>query len=93
MALLDELSSLSGQPKAGIVSEFVDTALPAMEVTLQALRVLSRQPEEARRLLSEFAHQQTANLAQAQLDLDVALDARTVKGQRRKKKGLTTGQP
>ncbi|WP_423177072.1 hypothetical protein, partial [Stenotrophomonas maltophilia group sp. CASM10] len=30
--------------------------------------------------MSQFAHQQTAHLAQAQLDLDAAIDARTVKG-------------
>ena len=85
MAMLDEVATLSEQPKSAIVSELVDTALPAMQVTLDALRVLKRQPAEAKRLLSEFAHQQTANLAQAQLDLEAALDKRTVKGRRRKK--------
>ncbi|MBD4484068.1 hypothetical protein GUG80_13690, partial [Xanthomonas citri pv. citri] len=77
MAVLDELATLSEQPKAAIVAELVDVALPAMSVTLEALRVVRRQPEEARKLLSQFAHQQTAHLAQAQLDLDASLDART----------------
>ncbi|KLB88102.1 hypothetical protein XEUV681_22245, partial [Xanthomonas euvesicatoria] len=75
MAVLDELATLSEQPKAAIVSELVDVALPAMSVTLEALRVVRRQPDEARKLLSQFAHQQTAYLAQAQLDLDASLDA------------------
>jgi len=91
MAVLEELATLSGQPKAAIVSELVDVALPAMSVTLDALRVVRRQPEEARKLLSQFAHQQTAHLAQAQLELDAALDARTVKGRRRKMKGDSVG--
>ncbi|KJJ58722.1 hypothetical protein NG01_11505, partial [Corynebacterium diphtheriae] len=85
------LATLSGQPKAAIVSELVDVALPAMSVTLDALRVVRRQPEEARKLLSQFAHQQTAHLAQVQLELDAALDARTVKGRRRKMKGDSVG--
>ncbi|MFB0357995.1 hypothetical protein ABVD92_23545, partial [Xanthomonas euvesicatoria] len=71
MAVLDELATLSEQPKAAIVSELVDVALPAMSVTLEALRVVRRQPDEARKLLSQFAHQQTAYLAQAQLDLSL----------------------
>lgn len=87
MALLEELATLSQQPKAAIVSELVDTALPALGTTLDALRIVHQQPDEARRLLSRFAHQQTANLAQAQLDLDAALDKRTVKGRRRKQGG------
>lgn len=91
MAVLDELATLSEQPKAAIVSELVDVALPAMSVTLEALRVVLRQPDEARKLLSQFAHQQTAHLAQAQLDLDASLDARTVKGRRRKVKGDPVG--
>ncbi|MFB0082792.1 hypothetical protein ABVD06_23345, partial [Xanthomonas euvesicatoria] len=91
MAVLDELATLSEQPKAAIVSELVDVALPAMSVTLEALRVVRRQPDEARKLLSQFAHQQTAYLAQAQLDLDASLDARTVKGRRRKVKGDPVG--
>lgn len=85
MAILEEVATLSEQPKSAIVSELVDAALPAMQVTLDALRVIHRQPDEARRLLSQFAHQQTANLAQAQLDLEATLDKRTVKGRRRKK--------
>lgn len=91
MAVLDELATLSGQPKSAIVTELVDSALPAMTVTLDALRVVRRQPEEARKLLSQFAHQQTAQLAQAQLELDVAIEARAAKGRRRKMKGESIG--
>lgn len=91
MAALDDLANLSGQSKSSLISELVDIALPAMSVTLDALRVVHRQPEEARKLLSEFAHQQTAHLAQAQLDLDAAVDARTVKGKRRKTRGDLNG--
>lgn len=92
MAILEEMATLSNGSKAAIVSELVDAALPAMQVSLNALRVLSKQPDEARRLLSEFAAEATGKLAQAQLDLDVALDKRTVKG-RRRKKGVTVGSP
>lgn len=91
MAGLDEMAKLTGQSKSALISELVDVAMPAMSVTLEALRVLHRQPEEARKLLSEFAHQQTANLAQAQLELDAAVDARTVKGKRRKIPGGLNG--
>ena len=91
MAVLDELATLSGQPKSAIVTELVDLALPAMTVTLDALRVVRRQPEEARKLLSQFAHQQTAQLGRSQLDLDAAIETWAVKGRRRKMKGDSVG--
>ena len=91
MALLDELSTLSGQARAALVSELVDAALPALKVTLDALRLVKAQPAEAQRLLSEFASHQTAALAQAQLDFGRAVDGRTVKG--RRQKGRSGGRP
>jgi hypothetical protein len=93
MAMLDEIAQLSGQAKAAMIAELVDAALPAMQVTLEALRVVRRQPDEARRLMSQFAHQQTAALAQAQLNLDQAIDGRTVKGKRQQRGKSGRGQP
>lgn len=91
MAMLDELATLSGRPRSVVISELVDAALPALKVTLDALRLLKQQPDEAQRLLSQFVHQQTAAIAQAQLDFEQGLDGRTVKG--RRQKGRSVGRP
>lgn len=85
--LLEELHQLGGQPRAAIVAELLDVALPALETSLQALRLLKDQPREAQRLLSNFTAAAVAQASQATLDLDAAIDARTVKGKRAKKGG------
>lgn len=94
MRILDELSSLLEQPKAALVAELVDSALPALQATVEAVRVAKEQPREAQRLMANYATQATMELSQQQLALDAAIDARTVKGQRAKRrKGKADGTP
>lgn len=90
-ALLVEVSEVTGTPKSALVSELMDAALPAVKTTLDALRVVKEQPREAQRLMSNFAAGASMELAQQQLELDAAIDARTVKG-RQKKRRATGGR-
>ena len=86
LRLLNEISEVMGQPKAALVAELVDAALPAIQTTLQALKVAKEQPLEAQRLMSNYAAKATMELSQQQLELDAAIDARTVKGRARKRR-------
>lgn len=85
MALLDELAAVLKQPKAALVSELVDAALPALKATVDAMRVVQQQPREAQRLIANYAARATLELSQQQLELDEAIDRRTVKGKRRRR--------
>ena len=90
LAMINELSALTGQPKSALLSEMVDTALPAFQTTVQALRVIQEQPREAQRLLANFTAGALRDVSQAQLDLDTAIDARTVKGKRGRRRATPT---
>lgn len=90
MKILDELAALLQQPKAAVVAELIDEALPALQTAIQALRIAAEQPREAQRLIGNYAAKATLELSQQQLDLDAAIDARTVKGKRSKRRGDVT---
>jgi hypothetical protein len=85
-ALVEEVQKLTGQPKAAIVAEILDQVAPAFQNTIQALRIVQEQPREAQRLIQNFANESMGQLAQAQLDLDAAVDGRTVKGKRARRR-------
>lgn len=86
--LVEEIHQLTGTPKAAILSEIIDQVAPVFATTIAALRMVQEQPREAQRLIQNFANEAVANLAQASLNLDAAVDARTVKGKRMKTGGL-----
>jgi hypothetical protein len=83
--LVDEVHRLTGTPKSAIVSEILDEVAPVFQNTIQALRLVAEQPREAQRLVQNFANESVGRLAQSQLDLDKAIDGRTVKGKRGKR--------
>lgn len=87
-ALIDEVHALTGTPRAAIVSEILDEIAPAFQAQIQALRMVKEAPREAQRLINNYAAESMGKLAQAQLDLDAAIDGRTVKGKRAKKGGV-----
>ena len=82
--LVEEVATLTKRSHSSIVSELLDAALPALQAVRDALRVIKDQPHEAQRLMARVTNQALVDVAQAQLDLDTAIDARTVKGRRRK---------
>lgn len=93
MALIDEIHTLTGTPKAAILCEILDEVAPVFQSQLQALRMLQDRPREAQRIIQNFANEAVGKLAQANLDLDKALDPRTVKGKRAKTGGLRGHAP
>jgi hypothetical protein len=76
------VAMLTKQSKSSIASELLDLALPALETMAEAMQVVKDTPLEAQRIMTRFAAQATGELAQAQLDLDSAIDTRTMKGKR-----------
>jgi predicted DNA-binding protein len=86
--LLDRMTAATGQPKSSLISELVDAGLPAVANALEAIEhAKAGRVEEASRLMSRFAHEATAQLAQQQLQLEQVVDARTIAGKRAKRRG------
>ena len=71
--LLAELSRLTGQGPATLVREMLDEAIPALEMTVTALRDMRKRPEEVQAAVMRLASQAHQTIAQATLDLDTAL--------------------
>ena len=71
--LLAELSKLTGQPQATIIRELLDEAVPALQMAVDAFRVVHTRPDEAQAAMARFATRAINDLTQAQLDLDSAL--------------------
>lgn len=91
-ALVNEVHDRTGRAKSGIISEVLDWVLPVLQNQLDALRLASEQPQEAQRIVARQANELIGMMAQSQLDLDAAIDGRTVKG-KRTKKGPQDGTP
>ncbi len=87
-ALVDEVHGFTGDSKSSIVSEILDEIAPVFVTQIQALRQLAEAPREAQRLIQNFSNVSIGKLTQANLDLDAALDTRTMKGKRGKSGGL-----
>lgn len=93
LALLTEISEVMKQSKSALVAELVDAALPAIQTTLAALKIVKEQPREAQRLMANYAAKATMELAQEQLDFDAQVDARTVKGRALKRRAGGRASP
>lgn len=85
-ALVNEVHALTGTPKAAVISDILDEVAPVFQNTIQALRIVKEQPREAQRLIQNMANSAIAQASQAALDLDSAIDARTVKGKRARRR-------
>lgn len=93
-ALVEEVHVLTGTPKAAIISEILDEVAPVFQTQIEALRVLQDSPQEAVRLIQRFSNENVSRLMQSSLDLDSAVDARTVEGRKAKRrKGNVDGTP
>jgi len=80
--LIDLVHEKTGQPRSALVAEMLDAVAPAIQTTLRAIELAESAPREAQQLLSTFSAKAVSDLMQQQLDLDAAIDARTVKGKR-----------
>lgn len=74
--VLIELSRLLKRPKAAIVRELLDEAMPALQMTLEAVRIAKSHPERAQALMAEFGARATRDLMQGQIDFADAIKKR-----------------
>lgn len=61
------------QPKASVLAELIDAALPAMNVTIEALQLAKEFPREAQRLVTNHGAEAVMRLHQQHLQLDAAV--------------------
>jgi predicted DNA-binding protein len=54
MVLLERLAKATGEPKATLLGELIEEAMPALEATVKAIEMVREQPREAQRLLANF---------------------------------------
>ena len=87
MAILDELSSLTGQGKATIVSGMMSEALPMLHGLADALRLVKSAPREAQHIISRVANEATMKLAQEQLSFDDLLSSKPRTKHQKRKRG------
>lgn len=71
--LLKELSRLTGQAPATLTRELLDEAVPALELTVAALRDAKKHPDRVQAAMARFSTKAINELTQAQLDLDTAM--------------------
>ena len=71
--LLQAISKATGTPPATLVRELLDEAVPALETTLEAIRLVKNRPAEAQAAMARLSAMAINQLTQAQLDLDTAL--------------------
>lgn len=88
--VLREISELTGEPMAGLVSELVDEAAPVLAAQVRVLRELAEKPEEAKAIAQRWALEATGKIAQISLDLDKGEDKRTVRGKKRARRASGT---
>lgn len=84
--MVEEISKLTGTPKASVLSEIFHETLPAFMNTVEALRVAKEHPREAQRLISNFAAESMLALNQHQLDFDKLVSAEEAKKPKKKAK-------
>lgn len=68
-AALEELHTLTGRPRAEIVSDMLDGVAPLFVEQLKLLQSVAAQPEKARELVTKFGVEGIANISQQLLDL------------------------
>lgn len=91
LAVVSELADLRGVAKSALLAELVDETLPALTTMVEAFRVVKESPREAQRLMTNLSAKAVQDLMQEQLQFDEALDGRTVKGKRVKRKEAACG--
>lgn len=74
--IINELAKLLGKPKAAIVRELLDEAMPAMQLTLEAVRIAKTHPERAQALLADYGARAVHQLMQEQINFSEALKKR-----------------
>lgn len=71
--VLIALAKITGKPKAAIVRELIDAAVPALQVTLEAIAVAKTNPERTVALMNEMSAKAIHDLTGAQMDLTMKM--------------------
>lgn len=87
--LVELVAEKLGQPKAALLAEVFDQALPALHVTMQALELAEQAPIEAQRLVTRYGAEKVMQLQQQTLELD---DAVSKQGRGKAKGGARRGR-
>lgn len=77
-AKVESIADRLKEPKAKILAELIDQALPALDLTIQALDLAQSAPREAQRLLTNFGAEKMMELHQQQLELDALVTKKQV---------------
>lgn len=72
-AIVEAVSERLGQPKAALLADLIEHALPALNLTIEALELSEKAPREAQRLVQNYGAEQVMQLQQQQLELDAAV--------------------
>lgn len=81
-AKVEAIADRLKEPKAKILAELIDQALPALDLTIQALDLAQSAPREAQRLLTNFGAEKMMELHQQQLELDALVTKKQGGGKR-----------
>lgn len=71
--VVEKLAERLQMPKATILAELIDQALPAMQLMVRAQELAEEQPREVQRLVTNFGAEQIMKLQQQHLQLDAAV--------------------
>jgi hypothetical protein len=74
--VLQELAKLTKQPQSRVVVELLEEGLPALQMTVKALRMVSKRPQEVEAMLSQFASKAIRDLSQEQINFSEAMKAK-----------------
>lgn len=66
---LESIAAAMGKPMSQIIAEILQQALPALQMTVEALAVVQKQPETAKALIDDYAARSINSLTQSQMDL------------------------
>ena len=85
-ALMEQVSKLSGQSKASIVSELMDEVAPVVQGQIDALMALAASPDKAKQYVQDYAMKAMHDIAQTTMDFAASEDARTVEGKKARRR-------
>lgn len=85
-ALMEQVSKLSGQSKASLISELMDEVAPVIQGQIDALTALAASPGKAKEYVQDYAMKAMHDIAQTSMDFSASEDARTVEGQKARRR-------
>lgn len=75
-AVLKELAKLTKQPQSRVIVELLEEGLPALQMTVQALRNVKKRPQEVQAMLAQYSARAINDLTQEQINFSDALKAK-----------------